>query len=39
MRKEIEVLPIISEDQNSDYLTKPVCANLLTKLRYKTMGW
>ena len=39
MRKEIEILPIKSEDQSADYLTKPVSNNILRKLRLKTMGW
>ena len=39
MRKEIEILPVRSEDQQADYLTKPVTYQILTYLRLKTMGW
>lgn len=35
----IKILPIKSEDQQADYLTKPLALELLTKLRKLVMGW
>ena len=39
MRKEIEILPVRSENQQADYLTKAVTYPVLKHLRLKTMGW
>ena len=36
---EIEIHPIDTADQQADYLTKPVDANLLARLRKLVMGW
>ena len=38
MRKEIEILPIKSEDQSADYLTKPACHNILKKTKIQNNG-
>ena len=35
----IKILPIKSEDQQADYLTKPVSYEVLKKLRKLVMGW
>ena len=39
MRKEIEILPVTSANQQADYLTKAVPYPILKYLRMKTMGW
>ena len=39
MRKEIEILPVTSANQQADYLTKAVPYTILKYLRMKTMGW
>ena len=36
---EITIHPISSNDQNADYLTKPVPLDVLTPLRKQIMGW
>ena len=38
-RKEITIQHIGSENQEADYLTKPVSVDVLTRLRKKVMGW
>ena len=38
-RGEIVVLPVRTESQCADYLTKPVNEDILTKLRKMIMGW
>ena len=38
-RGEIKVLPIGTESQCADYLTKPVNETILKKLRKLIMGW
>lgn len=38
-RGEIMINPIDMKDQLADYLTKPVNANILRKLRKEVMGW
>lgn len=38
-RGEIQLSPINSEDQEADYLTKPVPVHILRKLRHRVMGW
>ena len=38
-RGEIKVVPIRTDSQLADYLTKPVNADILSKLRKLVMGW
>ena len=38
-RGEISIKPIGTDDQLADYLTKPVNAEKLGKLRKEVMGW
>ena len=35
----IKIVPIASENQQADYLTKPVKVETLTRLRKLVMGW
>ena len=38
-RKEIQISQIRTDEQEADYLTKPVSIEILRKLRMKVMGW
>ena len=38
-RKEIQFSQIKTDEQEADYLTKPVSIEILRKLRKKVMGW
>ena len=38
-RGDIKVLPISTDDQLADYLTKPVSQEILERLRPQVMGW
>lgn len=39
VRKEISILPIDTDDQQADYLTKPVNEDILTRHRKTVQGW
>ena len=38
-RGDIKLHAISTNDQQADYLTKPVPVDVLQRLRYKVMGW